>query len=237
MRDQFIEITSDGESILKTLQAMIEDRVVGKIEIPETKYSWVTIILDIKRIKGNSFLSIERIDGLESLLSKFPNREVSLEFMDKGGVPCRFRTRVVEYRPNDIWSELPKEIYRIQKRQYFRINAPPGAEITFKMGPAQKEKGEVKNLCEGGVAFFTEKDLNLNAGDLINELYLNIPEGNEQLSFYVPQAMIRRMVSPSVHERRTLYGSEFLGMSKEIKEKLMAYISQQQMVVIQKLKG
>jgi len=237
MRDQFVEITSDGESILKTLQAIIDNRVVGKLQIPDTKYSWITTILDIKRTGGSSFLSIERIDGLESLLSKFPKQEVSLEFMDKGGVPCRFRTRVVEYRFNDIWSELPKEIYRIQKRQFFRIDTPPGAKITFRMGPAQQEKGEMKNLCEGGVAFFTEKDLNLHAGDLLNDVTLNIPEGDERLLFYIPQAVIRRMSKPSGHERRTLYGSEFLGMSKEIKEKLMAYISQQQMIVIRKLKG
>jgi c-di-GMP-binding flagellar brake protein YcgR len=237
MKDQVIEITSDGESILKTIQAIIDNRVVGKIEIPETKYSWITMILEIKRMKGSSFLSIEKIEGLESLLSKFPNREVSLEFMDKGGVPCRFRTRVVEYRPDDIWSELPKEIYRIQKRQFFRINTLPGTEITFKIGPAQKEKGEVKNLCEGGVAFFTEKDLNINAGDLLNDITLSIPEGNERLSFYIPQAVIRRMESPSVHERRTLYGSEFLKMSEKTRGKITAYIFQQQMVVIRKLKG
>lgn len=237
MGDQFIEITSDGESILKTIQAIIDDRVVGKIEIPDTKYSWITMILEIKRMKGSSFLSIERIEGLESLLSKFPNREVSLEFMDKGGVPCRFRTRVVECRPNDIWSEFPKEIYRIQKRQYFRVNALPGTEIIIRMGPSKEEKGEVKNLCEGGVAFFTERKLNLNIGDLLNDIYLNIPEGNERLSFYIPQAVIRRIVNPSIRERRTFYGTEFLEMSKETREKLMAYISQQQMVVIQKLKG
>jgi c-di-GMP-binding flagellar brake protein YcgR len=237
MRDQFIEITSDGESILKTIQAIIDNRVLGTIEIPETEYSWITMILEIKQNKGSSFLSIERIEGLESLLSKFPNREVSLEFMDKGGVPCRVRTRVVECRPNDIWSELPKEIYRIQKRQYFRVNALPGAGITFRMGLSKEEKGEVKNLCEGGVAFFTEKDLNLNAGDSINEVYLSIPEGNEQLSFYIPQAVIKRMVTPSVQERRTLYGVAFLGMSKETRDQITAYIFQQQMVVIRKLKG
>jgi c-di-GMP-binding flagellar brake protein YcgR len=237
MRDQYIEITSDGESILKTLQTIIDNRVVGKIEIPETKYSWITMILEIKRMKGSSFLSIERIEGLESLLSKFPDQEVSLEFMDKGGVPCRFRTRVVECHPNDIWSELPKKIYRIQKRQFFRINAPPGAEITFRIGPVQQEKGEMKNLCEGGVAFFTEKDLSLNAGDLLNDVTLNIPEEDEKLRFYIPQAVIRRMSKPSGRERKTLYGSEFLGMSKETRDKINAYIFQQHLVVIRKLKG
>ena len=237
MRDQFIEITSESESILKTLQAIIDNRVVGKLQIPDSKYSWITTILDIKRIEGSSFLSIERIDGLESLLSKFPKQEVSLEFMDKGGVPCRFRTRVVEYRFNDIWSELPKEIYRIQKRQFFRIDTPPGAKITFRMGPAQQEKGEMKNLCEGGVAFFTEKDLNLHAGDILKDVNLNIPEGDERLRFHIPQAVIRRMSKPSGRERRTLYGSEFLEMSKETRDKINAYVFQQHLVVIQKLKG
>jgi c-di-GMP-binding flagellar brake protein YcgR len=237
MRDQYIEITSDGESILKTIQAIIDNRVVGKIEIPETKYSWITMILEIKRTKGSSFLTIEGIEGLESLLSKFPDQEVSLEFMDKGGVPCRFRTRVVECHPKDIWSELPKKIYRIQKRQFFRIETLPGTEITFRMGLSKQEKGEVKNLCEGGVAFFTEKDLKLNVGDLLKDITLNIPEGNEKLSFYIPRAVIRRMVKPSVHERRTLYGSEFLEMSEETRDKINAFIFQQHLVVIRKLKG
>jgi len=118
MADQYIEIINENKSILKTIQSLIDDRVVGKIEIPNTQHSWVTMILGIKKIKDSSFLSIDRIEGFESILSKYPNQEVSLEFMTQGGVPCRFRTKIVECLLNNILAELPREIYRIQKRQY-----------------------------------------------------------------------------------------------------------------------
>ena len=235
MADQFIETISGDKSILTTIKYLIDARVLGKIEIPDTEHRWITMILEIKKMKGSSFLSIDKIEGFESILAKYPNREVSLEFMDKGGVPCRFRTKIVECRPKDILSELPREIYRIQKRQYFRINALPGTEITFRIGSSEQEKGEVKDLSERGAAFFIEKDLKSSISNLLIDISLKIPEGNGRRSFHIPQAVVRRMVNPSFPDRRTFCAIEFLEMSKEIRDNLMAYISEQQRVVIQKL--
>ena len=234
MAEQFIETISGDKSILTTIKYLIDARFLGKIEIPDTEHRWITMILEIKKMKGSSFLSIEKIEGFESILAKYPNREVSLEFMDKGGVPCRFRTKIVECRPKDILSELPREIYRIQKRQYFRINALPGTEITFRIGSSEQEKGEVKDLSERGAAFFIEKDLKSSISNLLIDISLKIPEGNGRRSFHIPQAVVRRMVNPSFPDRRTFCAIEFLEMSKEIRDNLMAYISEQQRVVIQK---
>jgi len=236
MVEQFIEMISGNKSILTTIKYLIDARVLGKIEIPDTEHRWMTMILEIKKMKGSSFLSIDKIEGFESILAKYPNREVSLEFMDKGGVPCRFRTKIVECRPKDILSELPQEIYRIQKRQYLRINALPGTEITFRIYSSDQEKGEVKDLSGGGVAFFLVKDLKFEIGNLLNDISLKIHTGKERFSFQIPQAVIRRLVLPSFSEKRTLCATEFLEMSKEIRDKLTAYISEQQVAVIQKLK-
>jgi c-di-GMP-binding flagellar brake protein YcgR len=160
MPEQYIEIISGDRSIITTIQSFIDARVVGRIEIPTTEHSWITTLLEIKKIENSYFLSIDNVEGFESTLSNYPNREVSLEFMDKGGVPCRFRTKIIACRPNNILSELPREIYRLQRRQYLRIEAVPGTEITFRIGPSEeKEKAKVKNFSEGGVAFFIEKDL------------------------------------------------------------------------------
>ena len=235
MVEQYIETISGDKSILTTIKYLIDARVLGKIEIPDTEHHWTTMVLEIKKMKGSCFLSIDKIEGVESVLAKYPNREVSLEFMDRGGVPCRFRTKIVEYRPKDILSELPREIYRIQKREYCRISILPGTEITFRTYSSDQEKGEVKDLSGGGVAFFIEKDLKFEIGNLLNDIFLEIPEGNEPLSFQIPQAVIRRVVLPSFSEKRTLCATEFSEMSKETRDKLTAYISEQQRVVIQKL--
>lgn len=226
MTEQYIETIQGEKSITQTIQSLMDTRALGKIEIPDTQHSWTTSISEINKIENSFFLIIDRVEGFESTLSGFPNREVSLEFMTPGGVPCRFRTKIIECRPNEILAGLPKEIYRIQKRQYFRIKASPGTEITFRIGTSEEENGEVKDLCEGGVAFFTEKDLKLRIGDLLNDILINIPEGNEWLRFHIPRGVVRRIVPPSFSERRTLCAIEFLKMPEETGDKLIAYISQ-----------
>jgi c-di-GMP-binding flagellar brake protein YcgR len=235
MLDQYVETISGEKSILTIVNYLIDARVIGKIGISDTEHSWMTMILDIKKIKGSSFLSMDKIEGFESVLSPYPNREVSLEFMDKGGVPCRFRTTIVKCRPKHILTELPKEIYRIQKRQYLRVNASPGTEIAFRMDSSEQERGEVKDLSGGGAAFFLEKDLRFEIGNLLNDISLKIPEGNEWFSFQIAQAIIRRIVRPSFSETRTLCATEFSEMSRGTRDKLTSHISEQQAVVIQRL--
>jgi c-di-GMP-binding flagellar brake protein YcgR len=238
MAEQYIEIISGDKSIITTIQSFIDARVVGRIEIPSTKHSWITMLLEVKNIDNSYFLSIDNVGGFESTLSNYPSREVSLEFMDKGGVPCRFRTKIIACHSNDILSELPKEIYRLQRRQYFRIKALPGTEITFCIGPSEeKEKAKVENFSEGGAAFFIEKDLKFDVADLLNDVYLNVPEGLKWLSFHIPQAAVRRIEphSPFV-DGNTLCAIEFVEISRETRDNLIAHISKQQRVVIQRLR-
>jgi c-di-GMP-binding flagellar brake protein YcgR len=232
MLEQYIEVISGDKPILSTIKYLIDARVLGKIEIPGTEHHWTTMVLEIKKMKGSSFLSLDKIEGFESILANYPNREVSLEFMGKGGVPSRFRIKIVECRPKDILSELPGEIYRIQKRRYLRISALPGTEITFRMDSSEQEKADVKDLSGGGAAFFLEKDLKFEIGNLLYDISLTMPEGNEWLSFQIPQAVIRRIVHPSFSETRTLCATEFSEMSKETRDKLISHISEQQAVVI-----
>jgi c-di-GMP-binding flagellar brake protein YcgR len=237
MIDQYIEIMSSEKSIFHTIQSLIDNRVLGKMEIPDTRHRWVTTVLKKRKIKPSSFIILENIEGFESILSSYPNQEVSLEFMTKGGVPCRFRTKIVEFYPKEILAELPSEVYRIQKRRYLRTEAPPGTEITFHRKPSGEEKAKVVNFCEGGAAFFVKKDVTFDVGDVLVDVYLNVPKRPERLSFHIPRAVVRRIKPPSLPLRRTLCAIEFLKMTKETRNKLMAYISKQHMVSIQKLKG
>ena len=51
MTDQYIEIISEDKSILSIIQFLIDSRVLGKIEISDTKHSWITMILEVKKLK------------------------------------------------------------------------------------------------------------------------------------------------------------------------------------------
>ena len=91
-------------------------------------------------------------------------------------------------------AKLPEVIYRTQRRQYFRIEAFLGTEITFLAGSStDRRKATVKNYSGGGIAFFMEKDLDFSVGDLLTDIHLDIPEGGKLTHFQIPKVAVRRI--------------------------------------------
>ncbi|HUL30449.1 MAG TPA: PilZ domain-containing protein [Thermodesulfobacteriota bacterium] len=234
--EQYTEIITGDKMINTTLRSLIDSRTICKMEFPRTRYSWITILLDVRNEGRSFYLLIDKVAGFEEALINSPGQEISLEFMEKEGVPCRFRTRVIAPHNREIWSELPKVIYRIQRRQYFRIEALLGTEIHFQLPSSKaKEKWKVKNYSAGGVAFFIEKDPKFSVGDILSDVHLRVPAGNELIEFRIPEVTVRRIEPPSLHGGRTLCAVEFQKVSKETRDLLVSHVFKQQRVVIQKL--
>ena len=235
MADQFIEVIADGKSIGEILRSLIDSRIVCKLEIPGTLYNWVTKLLEI-RVRGeSSCLVIDRVAGIESALARFPEREVSLEFMEKGGVSSQFKTKIIECHTKEILSELPGEIHRNQKRQYVRAEALPGTEISFFTGtPGQKKKAQVKDYSAGGIAFYVEKELKLGGGELLTNIELSTLAGENWVRFHIPRAVVRHMVP--AYGGRAVCAVEFLDISKETRDNLVSHVFNQQKIVVQRTK-
>ena len=134
-------------------------------------------------------------------------------------------------------SELPEVIYRIQRRQYFRIEAFLGTEITFLAGSStERKKATVKNYSAGGVAFFMEKELKLSVGDLLTDIHLNIPEGGELTHFHIPKASIRRIEPESLYDVKALCAIEFIEIQRETRNNILSHVFRQQMVMIRRVR-
>jgi c-di-GMP-binding flagellar brake protein YcgR len=238
MAEQYSEVITEDKMVITALQSLIEVRTVCTMEIPRTKHSWITMLLEVEKIDHSYYLSIDKVSEFESTLSRYPDREVSLEFMDEAGVPCQFNTKVVAVRSKDILSELPEAIYRIQRRRYFRIDALLGTEITYRIGPSEeREKEKVKNFSGGGVAFILGKALKFGVGDLLNDLHLTVPAGTGRIDFHIPHAAVRRIEERSYYAgEKTLCAIEFLEISKETRDRLTFHIFKQERVMMQKLR-
>lgn len=234
--EQDSEIITGTQAIISTLRPLIDSRIVCKMGIPRTKQSWITLLLEIRRVGKAYNLLIDRVAGFEKALSKLPDKGVSLEFTDKIGVPCWFYTKVIAYR-EEIWSELPEVIYRIQRRLYFRIEAFQGTEITFLVGSStERKKATVKNYSAGGVAFFMEKDLKLSVGDLLTDIHLNIHEGRELIRFQILKAAIRRIEPESVYGVKVLCAGEFIEIEKKTRNDIVSHVFRQQMLMIRRVR-
>ncbi len=235
MAEQYSEVISQERAILSTLQSLIDSRIVCKMGIARTKQSWMTLLLEIQYTGNRYHLLIDRVTGFENVLSRIPEKEISLEFSDTVGVPCWFYTQVIACH-QDILAEFPKTIYRIQRRQYFRVEAFLGTEITFLVGSAQERKtATVKNYSAGGVAFFLDRDMKVSVGDSLSDMRLNIPEGKKLIDFQIPKAEIRRIEEPRYGEK-ALCAIEFTEIDPKTRNNILSHVFRQQMVTIQRIR-
>jgi hypothetical protein len=157
-----------GPNLIGMLQAWIDSRRMGKMEILQTPFSWITILLGFQK-KGNSeYLLVDSVPNFESSLSRSPSQEVVFEILESG-ILCKFRSRVIRYQSQAIWLELPGSIQRIQRRAYFRVRATSKAEIIFRIA-GKKEKAQVRDYSLGGVSFLMESHQQINPGDEVTNL-------------------------------------------------------------------
>jgi len=234
---EYTEAIRGEKEILNTLQSLIDHQIVCTMEIPRTQHSWITMLLGIQHAGDSYYLLIDRVSGFENAQSHYADRGVSLEFREEGGVPCQFQTNIIACRPKDILSEIPKVIHRVQRRQYFRLEARLGTEITFRIGSSNpEEKAKVKDYSAGGVAFFIEKGQKLSVGDLLSDIHLNIPKKTGWIRFHIPQAVVRRMEEYTSYGGRDNCAIEFLEIPNETRNSIISVILNEQRVTIQRVR-
>jgi c-di-GMP-binding flagellar brake protein YcgR len=236
MAEQFSEIIAGEKEVVDTLHSVIESRIVCKMGIPRTDQSWNTVLLEVRNVRNAYHLLIDSVRGFEAVLSKSPDKEVSLEFKDQVGVPCRFNTRIIACNPKAILAGIPETISRIQRRKYFRIEAPLGTEITFLDGSStERKKAEVKDYSAGGVAFLPEKDLNFKVGDSLTDIHLSILEGGKRVRFRIPKAAVRRVELESSLTGKPLCAIEFTEIPGETRNGITSHVFRQQRMIMQRI--
>jgi c-di-GMP-binding flagellar brake protein YcgR len=232
MATQPIEIIT-GQELTERLQTLIDSRRIIKMEIPQTRFSWITVILGMQKEDNSNFLLVDPVARFEKILSRFSNQEVSFEFLEKG-VLCKFSSRVTRCDRWAIWLEFPRSIQRIQRRAYFRIDSSPGAEITFRI-EGKEERGRVKDYSLGGVSFFIESHLKLRRDEELTDLTLILPQGNTVVSYAIPSAVVRR-IDEHLEDRKRLCGLEFLKLERMAREELSRRIFEEQRILIKRIR-
>jgi len=227
-----------GGDIPLILQSVIKSRQRVRMEIPRTNYSWITLFLGFETGPGGPWLTIDQVAGFDQALRLSRNQTIAVSFYDRTGVPFNFSTEVHFSRPKEIWVELPRMLYRVQRRAFYRIKASLGMEVMLRDLVDQEYTARVKDYSMGGVAFYKElgeqwfKELKTDVKLQDNALLLT--RGDKMLTIPIPLAEIRRIVGIPPD---TVQGAlEFLQMPESSRTQLERLISEQQRLVIQKIK-
>jgi c-di-GMP-binding flagellar brake protein YcgR len=223
-----------GEQMRQVLSDLIDSRKICRMEVPRTGYGWFVLLLGIRREKGFDYLLIDRIGGFEKALADSQDAEILIEFLEKSGAHCHFKTRTVKTHPDGILAELPGSISRLQKRAYFRMGALLGAEVAFQSSANHETRGPVKDYSLGGVSFRTKESPSFPVGYQLTDICLTLPQGQEWICFRIPQAIVRRVEQDPHGEN--LYGLEFQEIDEKTKEQLWRHIFKVQRLSLQKTK-
>ncbi len=224
----------EGQGLVEMLRSLIDSRKICRMEIPRTAYGWITLLLGLQAGPPSGYLLIDRVSGFEKALSSHPGRGVSLEFLEGDGVACRFNTRVVECGPQSIRVELPKSIFRMQKRRWFRVKARSGAMILFRReGEKEKEnRARVRDYSLGGALFVVEPLRGFRVGEELAGIQLRIPDEDHWICFEVPRAVVRRLENHASNE--VACAVEFLEVAGMTKEFLWRHLFREERMALQR---
>jgi len=222
----------DGERMMEMLKGWIDSRRLCKMAIPDSDYAWITVILGIEKAGSSSFLMVDKVKGTEKVISRYEKNGLHFEFLEKDGVSCWFKTRLIRSQPGTLQTELPESIFRMQRRRYVRIGARSGTEVLFQRNNGRMVSANVRDYGLGGISFFTSPFFNLSMDELVGEIDLRIPNEKGWNRFHIPLARVKRLEKMSGGGGICVL--EFVEIPETEKEQLWHYIFKEQRSLLRK---
>lgn len=231
--------TVSGEEVLDLLQRIIRNRLRVRLEIPDSPFSWITLLLALEEDQEKRHLVIDPVPDFSRILRLRREPGIVLYFFDREGVPCSFSSRVLAVQPREIWAEPPAEITRFQRRAFYRVPATPGMEILFQDANISGIRAAVKDYGLGGVAFYKDRGgdwfRRLAEEEELRENRIRIPNGKVILEIPISLAVVRRI---TVFHPECIRGAlEFLQIPESSRSQLTRLIFEKQRQIIQEIKG
>lgn len=221
----------DGGSMIQMLQGWIDSRRLCKMGIPDTDQAWITVILGMGQEELFQYLTVDRVKGTEKIVSHYQDHGLRFEFLEKEGVSCWFKTRMVRWLPQTLQVEMPESIVRMQRRRYIRVLARSGTEIIFQRNNGRMVSATVRDYGLGGISFFTPPFFNLALNEFVGEIDLRIPYQDGLNRFHIPEARVNRLEKSA---GRGICILEFLNIPDTEKERLWHHIFKEQRFLLRK---
>lgn len=222
----------DGDRMIEMLQGWIDSQRLCKMAIPDTDYAWITVILGIEKGGPLPSLMVDKVKGTEKVISRYVENGLHFEFLEKDGVSCWFKTRLVGPRSGALQTQLPEFIFRRQRRRYVRIGARSGTEVLFQRNNGRMVSAKVRDYGLGGISFFTPPFFNLSMDELIGEIELRIPHEERWNRFHIPLARVRRL--GKMASGGGICVLEFVEIPEIEKEQLWHYMFKEQRFLLRK---
>ena len=203
-----------GKNVLKLFEKLQKDETVVKLHLIRKDYGSRTVIKGIRTKRGTSYFRIDAPAGFKEAVADLEVWEIGFEFIGKHKVAHIFTTSGGEITEGQIWVKFPEAIERVQRREYFRVDAPLGARLGFFLG-STKHKMIIINVSQRGTLVSFEKGTEgepvFQTGEYLKRLCLVFPINEEELRITIKKALVKTLKKDPITDRYR-YGLEFTGI-------------------------
>ncbi len=220
---QFEKIT--GSAITELFDTLILHKTFLKLTLIDTGYENLTRIVKLADRNKKPHFVIDMPEGFEKAAADMDVWQIHFEFNGMDKIQYAFTTKEGEIVDNQIHLELPQELERRQRREVFRIDAPPGTRLCFTADDQQLEL-EVLNISVGGsLAAWVQTEAGISknpplaTSQTLEDVTLIFPVDIIRRPIQVDSVQIKR-IERDPETQRFEAGLEFSNISKHEQKRL-----------------
>jgi c-di-GMP-binding flagellar brake protein YcgR len=185
-----------GKDLLRFFQELEKNKTVIKINLLGHDYERLTMVIGVLNKKPPYHLRIDYPNGFKRAVKDTSTWKIRFEFKGKDRLVYRFRTYGGYISGRDIFIPFPRHIERVQRRRYFRLEAPLGARMVVPRY-AKEYEFSLLNLSEGGALLGSGKGSPrkpvFQEGDFLRHMSVLFISEGQQFRIPIQKAMIRRL--------------------------------------------
>ena len=224
-----------GAAVLDLFKKLADDGTPLKMQFINDEYERFVEIAEIRKWKKTYYFLVKYNENFRVADDDLDDLRIRFEFADKDNINYAFETESNQVSRSKIWVRLPEIIYRYQRRKYFRLEAPHGTKLYFKIKDTSFNL-LVINVSLGGtlgamVGLTKELELafqkkSLNMLEFVELIFPN-NENNEDYRVNIKQCKIRRqLINPKT--RKLEWAIEFEEIAEDQQKQLKAILYQWQ---------
>lgn len=221
----------EGNRMMALIRDWVDSRLLCRLTVADTEFTWITMILKIDLSISAPALIVDRLQALDYVLARYPERELHFEVQEKGGAACLFKTRRTRGTDEALRVSVPDFVLRLQRRRYLRVTARSGTRISFRKQGGPPLQFTVKDYSAGGISFSLPDAEVLGGDDLVFDVTLSIPKGGRSCQFHCDTARTMKLTR---NETQELCALEFLDIASNQRERLWREIFQEQRSALRK---
>ena len=221
--------TIDGAGIQTLFEELEKDKTLIKLKIDKIDFESLTLLTGFRRKFGRNYFLLDYPEGFREATAKMKSWRLKFEFTGRDKIQHSFTAIGSDYYRDQLCIDFPKKILRLQRRKNFRLEAPDGSIIDFKIDETRcKEKvidvslggALVSLVCFGDASL---EDLPFQPGDMLEEIELVFPGEYEEQRIYIEKATVVR-IQDGRQDARICCGLQFRKIDKSQIEALTDFI-------------